>query len=77
MSTKNYNYGDTVLIATEAPDNYRPGAIASIYAIRVIENSNTARKYKAEIGSILYGVEFGDGSSVELPERFLKPFEGS
>lgn len=55
-----YDWGDTVQVSRDAPQEQRPGAIASVCGIT-----------QSNEGVLLYLVEFSDGSSVEIPEDLI------
>lgn len=67
-----FNWGDSVRINANAPKEYKPGATASICGIRIIDSSKEADVLNISIGSIVYLVEFGDGSSIEIPARYVE-----
>jgi hypothetical protein len=52
-------YGDTVIVKAEAPAKYRPGSRASVFAL-------------GTPGRDLVGIEFLDGSSVEIPPDLIE-----
>lgn len=72
-----FKWGDTVRIAAEAPDHFRPGHQGSVCGVRVVETEDHAQLTKEQIGTALLLVEFGDGQAVEIPERFLEQGEST
>jgi hypothetical protein len=50
----------------------RPGALAAVCGIRAVETVEQARQFDCAIGTILYLVEFGDGTSIEIPDIYLE-----
>ena len=55
-----YDWGQTVCVATNAPENMFPGKLCSVCGMRKSEGHN------------LYLVEFGSGNATEVPEHLLK-----
>jgi hypothetical protein len=64
-------WGDTVQVSLDAPDHFCPGARGSVSGFRDLgkEPENTTKEVPAR--SRLYLIEFSDGITVEIPERFL------
>jgi hypothetical protein len=58
-------WGDTVRVKAGAQPARRPGAIAEVVGVREIEIEDQVRQFEAPIGSKLYLIEFGDGTSLE------------
>ncbi len=69
--TRKPTWGDTVKVRESAPAVWRPGAFASVCAIALIENEHQSAHYRGPIGTTGYTIEFGDGSSVEVPEDVI------
>jgi 5-methylcytosine-specific restriction endonuclease McrBC GTP-binding regulatory subunit McrB len=69
-----FNYGDSIKIQSTAPKKYHPGNYASVVSMRIIDSIEVEKNFNEPIGSILYHVEFGDGSSMEIPEKYLELF---
>ena len=67
-----FTWGDTVRVKAGAQPARRPGAIAEVVGIREIEVAEQARQFEAPIGSKLYLIEFGDGTSLEIPEAWIE-----
>ena len=63
-----YTWGDTVRVKVGASPEMRPGHLAAVCGIRDLENPDQAKQFSRPIGTTLYLVEFGDGSSIEIPE---------
>ena len=70
--TMKFTWEDAVSVATTAPTRYRPGMVGAICGMRVIDNKQTQESFGEPLGTNLYLVEFGDGSSMEIPERLLE-----
>jgi hypothetical protein len=66
------SWGDTAKISQGVLDRFRPGSLVSIVGMRTSENAEQARQFEAPIGSNVFLVEFGDGTSLELPEGALE-----
>ncbi|MBS2027247.1 MAG: hypothetical protein JST54_05010 [Deltaproteobacteria bacterium] len=67
-----FTWGQTVRIRTGAPQH--PDDIAEVVGINDIRTEERAHQLGAAVGSRVYLVEFGDGSSIELAEKWLAPF---
>jgi hypothetical protein len=72
-----FTWGDTVRVKAGAQPARRPGAIAEVVGIRDIEAADQAREFEAPIGSKLYLIEFGDGTSHEIPEAWIEAVSSS
>jgi transcription elongation GreA/GreB family factor len=72
-----FTWGDTVRVKAGAQAALRPGAIAEIVGIREVEVEAEARQFEAPIGSKLYLIEFGDGTSIEIPEAWIEDVSNS
>lgn len=64
--------GDTVRIKNDASPAMRPGSLASVCGLRAAETAEQAKPFGCAVGTTLCLVEFGDGSSVEIPEALLE-----
>lgn len=70
-----FSWGDTVKIKHAAPRDLHPGSIVSVCALVEI-NEEDLRMDPALVESTwLYTVEFGDGSSIEVPECYLEKYK--
>ncbi len=69
--TNLYTWNDLVVIKPNAPSSYFPGQIAVVCGIEQVKSEKLSRDYDIDIGDWLYTVEFGDGSSTEVPEHYL------
>ena len=58
-----FTWGDAVRVVTSAPAEYRPSSAASVVGMRLDPRAENA---------VLVLVEFGDGSTVELPSTMLQ-----
>jgi len=67
-----FTWGDPVRVKECAPKEARPGVLAAVVAITVIETAELAAAYGCELGCTVYEVEFGDGHSITLPESLLE-----
>ncbi len=64
-------YGDAVRIVRDAPDEFRPGAIASVVGMRTLTTQDAAA-FGEPVGTQILTIEFGDGFVVEVPERLTQ-----
>ena len=67
-----FTWNDVVMIKTDAPVSYFPGKIAVICGMEQIKSEKLSQEFKISKGEWLYTVEFGDGSSIEVPECYLE-----
>ncbi len=63
---------ENVVIAENAPAGFRPSALAWVISWRVVENESQAQAVGFPANSMLFLVEFADGSDVEMPMAFLR-----
>lgn len=73
----NFTWGDSVRVKAAAPATMRPGALAEVCAITEIENDAQAKRYDAQVGSKVYLLEFGDGTSLQIPESWIEAVPAS
>jgi hypothetical protein len=60
-------YGDSVKVSEEAPPRFCPGESGSVFAIGRVDHPDRAAKLGVDLGTIMLGVERGDGSDFEVP----------
>lgn len=65
-------WGDTVRVKDDVPPAMCPGRLAAVCGMRKVETSEQANQFGCGIGTVVYLVEFEDGSSVEIPEELLE-----
>jgi len=70
-----FTYNDLIIIKAEAPKIYFPEKLGVICGFTKIKTQKLVDKYKSEIGNWIYIVEFENGSSIEIPERYLEKYE--
>ncbi len=58
-------------IKADAPEAFRPGFLAAVCGIRLVETPEQAKQFGCAIGASLFLIEFRDGSSVEIPDEFV------
>ncbi|MGZ3634066.1 MAG: hypothetical protein ACXU9U_02250 [Parachlamydiaceae bacterium] len=68
-------WGEDAQVVVTAPQQYRPGAIGSVCGIHVITSPSVAKEFCQALGSKFYSIEFGDGSSIEIPEVYLEKYQ--
>lgn len=71
-----YQWGDSVRVRVGAPTSARPGTLATVCSVLVIDTATVAAEFELSIGDVVYGIEFADGEFVEVPERVLEPTVG-
>ena len=77
MNNKNnkFTWGDPVLIKKSAPKCYKPGEFASICGIDKIITQQEADEFLCKAEDWIYIIEYEDGSSIEVPECYLEPYQ--
>ena len=67
-----YDYGDDVIIKSRD----RTGSVlvkpATVVGITAVDTEEQSRALNFPVGSVLYTVEFGDGSDAFVPEEQLE-----
>lgn len=70
-----FTWNDLVIIKSNAPASYFPGKIAVVCGMEEIESAELSMEFHLKIGDWIYTIEFGDGSSIEIPEIYLKKYQ--
>ena len=70
-----FTWGDTVVIKKSAPVHFHPGEIVSVCSVIKIAPEDVKKQPFLIEPTWLYTVEFGNGSSIEVPECYLEPYE--
>ncbi len=73
--TNLFTWNDLITIKSNAPSCYCPGEIAVICGMEQVKSERLSNKFNVNMGNWLYTVEFGDGSSIEVPECYLDKYE--
>ena len=74
--TNLFTWNDLVTIKHDAPSSYLPGEIAVICGMEQVNSEKLSHEFSINMGDWLYTVEFGDGSSIEVPEIYLDKYQG-
>ena len=69
-----FTWNDLVRIKFDVPKKFKPGEIVAVCGLEKVQSEKLSKTYHVEKGSWLYTVEFGDGSSIEVPECYLEPY---
>jgi hypothetical protein len=72
MSTFRFTWGDTVRVSLTAPPQYRPGSLGAICGLRTVTEGGSSSTEQLAVSGDLYLVEFGDGFTIEIPDRLLE-----
>lgn len=67
-----FEHNEHVVIAHDAPAEFRPSDLAWVISWRVVENELHARAAGHPIGTSLVLVEYEDGSDAEVPVEFVR-----
>ena len=73
--TNLFTWNDLVVIKPNAPSSYPVGKIAVICGMEQIKSEKLSNEFNIKIGDWLYTVEFGDGSSIEIPEFYIEKYQ--
>lgn len=65
------SFGDVVTVKPDAPSRYRPRECGSVFSIFRCETEELSVYSGADIGELSIGVEFEDGSGIEIPLKWL------
>jgi hypothetical protein len=66
-----FDYGDEVIIRTKDGSGNVSEKRCAVVGITHVENEEQAAHFKYPIGTVLYTVEFGDGTDALAPEDDL------
>lgn len=67
-----FDYGETVKILEDAPEKYHPSEIGFICGMIDIDSDEAAIAYDCIGSDWLYTVELLNGSSLQIPEKYLE-----
>lgn len=67
------SWGDTVIVAQDAPGEFNPGLRGSVSGMR--EGTGDSLEDEASAMGRLYLVEFSDGEAIEIPGKYLSKEE--
>jgi len=67
-----FDYGDPIKISDEAPEKYHPSEGGFICGMIDIDSEESAAAYDCIGSDWLYTVELLNGSSLQIPEMYLK-----
>ena len=68
-----FDYGDEVMVRTKDDAGAVPEKRAWVVSITPVESEEQASHFNRPIGTVLYTVEFGDGTDVLVSEEDLRP----
>lgn len=69
--TFDFDWNDAVVVTDDAPAKFRPSKIAAVVGMRAVENAFQAEAAGFPIGTLLYMIEFSDGTMIEVPREYL------
>lgn len=72
--TNLFTWNDLVVVKLDAPLPYFPGKIAVVCGMEQVKSEKLSSEFNIKIGDRLYTIEFGDGSSIEVPEFYLENY---
>ncbi len=68
-----FSWGETVRSKSDAPPRF--SVFGGVCGVRKVATLDEANAFDVPVGSSLYLVEAGDGSTIEVPELFLEVAE--
>ena len=71
-----FTWEDLVIAKSDAPKQFRPNQAGVVVGYYRIESEGAAAARGYLVGTVLYTVEFPDGSAAEVPEEFLVAVSG-
>ena len=72
MKATEFTWGETIRIRPTAPEHLRPGELAEVCGMWTVETEANASVRGYPIGTTIYTIEFGDGTSAEIAEQHLE-----
>ncbi len=75
MTKNQYTWGETVKITIDAPKAHKPGELAEICSMWEIKTDENSISRGEPVGTIIYSIEFGDGTLMEIPDRYLEKYQ--
>lgn len=66
-----FTWGDSVTIRKNSPAKFHPGEFASVCGFYKVQSQEIAKELECEIDDWAYTIEFGDGSDIQVAERYL------
>lgn len=67
-----FDYGEAIRISIDAPEKYHPSEIGFVCGMIDIDSEECARAYNCIGSDWLYTIEFLDGNSLEIPEKYIE-----
>ena len=67
-----FERNENVVVAENAPERFRPSEFAWVISERVVETELQAQAIGYPVNTMLYLIEYMDGSDVEMPGEFLR-----
>lgn len=67
-----FERNENVVIAENAPAKFRPSQLAWVISGQVVENELQAKTLGYPVGTLLYLVEYMDGSDMKMPGEFIR-----
>jgi hypothetical protein len=68
-----FDYGDEVVLETKDDTGSIGEKKCAIVGVTPVETEEQAKHFKRPVGTVLYTVEFGDGSDALVAEADLRP----
>lgn len=70
-----FTWNELVIVKSQALSCYFPGKVAVICGMEKIKSEELSSLYAIKFGEWLYTIEFEDGSSIEIPEKYLENYQ--
>lgn len=68
---QNISWGSPVVVSKTHTDPALRGMVGSVAGIYTVDQKDIANNRSCKIGDTFYLIEFGDGSSIELHEKYV------
>jgi hypothetical protein len=72
-TTNKFDYGEAVRISSSAPEKYHPSETGFVVGMVHIDAEEATAAYDCVGSDWLYTIELLDGSSLQIPEKYLEP----
>ncbi len=67
-----YEYGQTIRVVAFAPSSLKPGTDVAVVGMTKLGQEREIQNTFYPAGTDIYLIEYADGKSVEVPEKYLE-----
>lgn len=68
-----YDYGDDLILKADDGRGNVVQKVCTVVGITSVDNAEQSRAFGQPVGTVLYSIEFGDGSDALVVEERLEP----